>query len=446
MRSLTTRLTTSLTLTVLILGGLFMGGLHYSLRHLAIIFVSARLTHDLDNLLTGLQFEGDFRLTLDQSRLTRFFKQPYSGHYFVVRAGNQVIRSRSLWDATLALPPGTERERERAFFLTGPNQQQLLALERDIRRQGQTVSLLVTEDFNPIDDTLSRLQLRIGLVALLVLIGLLIAQYLIVRRGLQPLFKVRNDMLRLSAGKIRQINTPVPKEIQPLVVELNRLLDILARRVERSHHALGNLAHALKTPLAVLTHITDQISTNDAVEIRQQAGHIKSLIERELKRSRIAGAATPGQQVQLSIVVEELVDTLQKIYHDSDLRIDVDVMAELIFPGDRNDLMELLGNLLDNACQWANHRIVLRGINKDTTLIISIEDDGPGCPPERLIELTERGTRLDESGPGHGLGLSIVYEIVHQYGGDLSLGTSQALGGFKATVTLVNRVSQLNIE
>lgn len=436
MRSLTARLTGSLAIAVLLLGALVLGGLHYSLNHLAVTFLSARLDHDLDSLVTGIRFDNGVRLTLDDSRLAPFFRQPYSGHYFIVRVGDQIVRSRSLWDAELALPPAAERPRGRAFFLTGPNGQRLLALERQVRRQGQPVTLVVTEDFDPIDQALNRLRLRLGAAALAVLAVLLLAQHLIVRAGLRPLGAVRQQILRLTSGEIQQLDAPAPREIQPLVVELNRLLTVLARRLERSRHALGNLAHALKTPLAVLTQAADQLRNNSGAAIRQQADQIGVLIERELRRARIVGAATPGQRVRFAAVVADLVATLQKIYREKSLDISVEVAPELMFPGDRNDLMELLGNLLDNACRWATGRVRVRAEARPGAVAVTVDDDGPGCPPERLAALTNRGTRLDESSSGYGLGLAIVFEIVDQYQGQLTLDRSPELGGFQAAVWL----------
>ena len=225
-----------------------------------------------------------------------------------------------------------------------------------------------------------------------------------------------------------------PIEIQPLVAEINRLIELMGQRLQRSRHALGNLAHALKTPLTQLLQLAERQPQDLRTELERPTRQVKILIERELKRARIAGGAAPGQRVLLKREVADLVDTLGKIYREKALRIDCHIPSGSLFPGDRDDLLELLGNLLDNACQWAAGRVRLSVAESDFCLSVSVEDDGPGCPPAHLDRLTRRGARLDEDRNGHGLGLAIVADIVDQYGGFLRLGRSQDLGGFAARI------------
>jgi signal transduction histidine kinase len=167
------------------------------------------------------------------------------------------------------------------------------------------------------------------------------------------------------------------------------------------------------------------------------------LIDRELKRARIAGAAAPGQRVILENEIKDLVDTLKKIYRNKELSIQCQIPKGSFFTGDRDDLLELLGNLLDNACQWATHRILLTVKHNTEGLCLRVEDDGPGCPPEQLDLLTQRGVRIDESHGGHGLGLAIVADILEHYEGRLHLGRSSDLGGFLAQVEIPKSISKL---
>jgi signal transduction histidine kinase len=270
----------------------------------------------------------------------------------------------------------------------------------------------------------------------------MLLQRMILQRGLRPLDDTRQDILRLAQGEIRQLNTNIPTEIKPLVGEINRLVHVMTQRLQRSRRALGNLAHALKTPLTILLQLAEhpKVKHQDALcgELGRQTRRIRLLIDRELKRARIAGAAAPGQRVILENEIRDLVDTLKKIYRDKDLGIQCQIPAGSFFTGDRDDLLELLGNLLDNACQWAAHRIRLTVANNAEGLNLRVEDDGPGCPPERLDLLTQRGVRIDESYGGHGLGLAIVADILEHYEGCLHLGRSPDLGGFLAQVEIPN--------
>lgn len=439
MRSLQARLSTGLMIVLAVLVGLLLVIGSYSLRHLAEEFVAERLEHDMDALLAALSFDHSGRPVLDSEKFSAVLRQPYSGHYYKIRSGDFTLRSRSLWDADLTLPP-TTYEAVTRYLTEGPQDQQLLVLARTFRLQGHEVELAVTEDFTELAAGLRQLNLGLGLIALVLLAILIGIQRLIVHQGLRPLEQTRHDILRLEHGEIRQLQTDAPMEVRPLVEEINHLIELMGQRLQRSRHALGNLAHALKTPLTAIIQLAEhpQVRTQDGLctELKQQTQQIRSLIDRELRRARIAGAATPGQRVVLAHEVTDLVDTLRKIYRDKALTIQNRIPPDSLFPGDRDDLLELLGNLLDNACQWARSIVRLSAAATDGHLRITIEDDGPGCSPEQLELLTRRGVRLDESRRGHGLGLAIVTEIVEQYGGRLRFGRSPELGGFLAEVEL----------
>lgn len=430
MYSLTARLSLGLVVALILLAGVALVTVNYSLRQLTEGFVLTRLEHDIDYLLTLLRFDARRHLSLAEEQLQPVFRQPYSGHYYTVLAGDQVLRSRSLWDAELALPPPDGR---RVLNLPGPAGQQLLVLERRVTRQGQPLRIAVAEDFTPLAQGVRELLLELVLLTLVVLSVLGAGQYLIVRRGLWPLRRVGEDIRRLGRGEIRQLDMRTPLEIRPLVDEINHLLATLEQRLQRSRHALGNLAHALKTPLAVLTQIADRLPGDAGGQVAGQTERIRQLVDRELKRARIAGPASPGQRVLLAAEVDDLAATLQRIYRDKPLDLQIRIDATEVFKGDRDDLLELLGNLLDNACQWARG-VVRLSIAEGDRLVI--EDDGPGCPPAELERLTRRGQRLDEQRRGHGLGLAIVADIVEQYAGALSFDRSPELGGLRVTVSL----------
>lgn len=440
MTSLQARLSAGLILALAALTVLAVAIGGYSLRRIAENFVAARLEHDLETLLAALEFDADGRPQLAADRIGATFRQPYSGHYYQIETPGGELCSRSLWDADLTLPPLAADRATRAF-VAGPQDQRLLLVGRAFRVQNRQVAIAVTEDFTPIDAGLRLLLLEFGLVALALFGALLLLQRLIVQRGLAPLERVRRELPRLARGDISHLPLDAPAEIRPLVIELNRLLDLMNQRQRRARHALGNLAHALKTPLTALTQLTDRpppgADTKDWWQnLHQHIQHIRRLTERELKRARIAGGVIPGQRVLLAGEVTDLIETLRRIHRDRALRFDLRIPPDSTFPGDRDDLLELLGNLLDNACQWAKLVVRLSADATSEDLWLRVEDDGPGCPPDQLELLRQRGTRIDESRAGHGLGLAIVGDIVAQYGGALRLGRSDALGGFLAEVAL----------
>lgn len=439
MTSLQARLSTNLILTLTVLAVLVVAIGGYSLRQLAEDFVATRLEHDLETLLAALELDPIGRPQLANEHVSNAFHQPLSGHYYRIDSPAGELCSRSLWDAELPLPPLTT-DRFTRSFITGPQGQLLLLVGRAFRIRNQPVTIAVTEDFGPINAGLQRLMLEFGLITLLLLGVLLLLQRLIVRRGLAPLEQIRHELPRLARGDIAQLSINAPAEVRPLVAELNRLLELLGQRQRRARHALGNLAHALKTPLTALTQLAEQPppahdTTTWWRDLRQQLQNIRSLTERELKRARIAGGSVPGQRVLLDREVADLAATLRRIHRERDLRIEICIPTDSGLPGDRDDLLELLGNLLDNACQWATRTVRLTAEANDERLWLQVEDDGPGCPPDRLT-LLQRGMRVDESRTGHGLGLAIASDIVEQYGGTLQLGRSVALGGFLAEVAL----------
>ena len=435
MRSLSARLSASLVLTLLSLTVLALVALNVSLRQLTETFLRERLEHDLDSILVGLSFDAERRLHLDSGRVNAIYRQPYSGHYFRVRAGEQMVRSRSLWDTDLPVPEDFGPA-DAPVYVPGPGDQELLVDAYRAIVQGQPLVVVLGEDFSPLNRGLERLMLQLMIGALVLVALLLAAQYLIVRTGLRPLRHVGKDLQRLARGEIRQLDRTVPVEVRPLTTEINNLLEVLTQRLQRSRNALGNLAHALKTPLAVLTQIADATPGENGRSLRHQTRSIRNLIERELKRARLAGPASPGQRLMTATEIEDLAATLRRIYRNKALVLEVRQASDTVLPGDRDDLLELLGNLLDNACQWAAGVVRLSLGAHDRVCVVTVEDDGPGGSAQQLQRLTRRGARLDEQLHGHGLGLAIVLDIVDQYGGTLAFDRSPALGGLRVTVEL----------
>lgn len=399
-------------------------------------YMADRLRHDLDTLIAASSVV-DGQLALPPERLALVYRQAYSGHYYRVSRGEQLLRSRSLWDADFSVPELTAGEEWRGRR-AGPDGQRLLVMAQAVATGDEPRIIAVAEDTTELETSLRQLTLAIGLFATLTLIGLLGLQKALIRRSLQPLRRLQEQLQQMERGERRDLPiSGVPQEILPLVERLNSLLALLAARLERSRKALGNLAHALKTPLAVLTQMADDPATGACRD--QLAGQLtimRTTVERELRRARLAGGGLSGS-FDLHETVETLLDTLTRIYRDKPLALEVACDPGAQFAGDREDILELLGVLLDNAFKWAKSRISIE-VAAGTTLAITIEDDGPGIAPDQRARLLGRGQRLDEGPAGTGLGLAIASDIVEQYQGELTLAAA-SLGGLAVALRLPGR-------
>jgi len=383
--------------------------------------VISRMQHDADELLAALDAAAS-EPAIDWSHVPAIYTRPFSGHYFQFRMQQRSLRSRSLWDEELPVL-GEEESRE----LAGPSGQELLLLGKQYTVHGLPVQLTIAEDISRLEQTSDAFLRRLLLASFAALMVLLAMQLWFIRKGLMPLKRLREELLRLEAGEVETLQQPVPSEITPLVAEINRLLVAIRQRLERSRNAIGNLAHALKTPLTVATQILErEPGSGDRPELQQQVGLIRQRIQHELSLARMAGQSPGGFWRTAAADIDALVSTMQRIHHK---RIDsrVSLSAETVLHADREDMMELVGNLLDNACKWAGSEVRVQV--SDQPLTILVEDDGPGMDEDSREQLLQRGVRADETREGHGLGLAIVSDIVAGYGGSLRLDRSDALGG-----------------
>lgn len=435
MRSIQARLRVGLVAILLVAGLVLVLGGAWLVDHALRRYLETGLRGETENLLAAL-VRGPHGLQLDEGRLGSLYTRPLSGRYFLIEIPALDIRwrSRSLWDAQLQAPP---RSGLSETLADGPSGQRLLTYRADYQRYGQTVRVVVADDYNPLLTNLTRILAFGALLGLATLLLVLLLQRLIVRRALRPLDQVREQIAQLHQGRRSTLDAGVPIELAPLVEEMNALLRHTEDGLKRARHGIGNLGHALKTPLAVLTSLAERPELQALPEqrevLREQLARIRQRLERELRRARLAGEALPGAHLDAA-ELRELCRLLNRL-HGEHLRFDCHLPEGLRLPWDREDLLELFGTLLDNAGKWADRQVRLEVAQREEGYLIRIEDDGPGVPEAQRAAILERGSRLDEAVAGHGLGLGIAKDIVEGCAGTLALETSR-LGGLAVVIRL----------
>ncbi|WP_207235003.1 MULTISPECIES: ATP-binding protein, partial [unclassified Pseudomonas] len=395
MRSIQRRLSLGL-ISVMVVVGLVLAQTSLWLFEVGLQrYLEAGLRNDSESLLMAL-VRGPLGLQLDERRLSPAYQRPFSGHYFHIDFADNHWRSRSLWDQELPLldHPGLHSNLQ-----LGPEGQQLLVLRADYRRLGQSISISVAQDYTPVRESFQRMRqvgLGLGLTGLLLI---LVLQRVTVRRALRPLENAREQIAQLQQGQRSQLDDQVPLELVPLVAQINHLLAHTEDSLKRSRNALGNLGHALKTPLAVLLSLASGEKLDAHPELRkilrEQLAQVQQRLNRELNRARLAGDALPGAQFDCAAELPGLLATLNMIHGDH-LNLDYTAPSGLHLPWDREDLLELLGNLLDNACKWADAEVRLSIVETAEGFVLAVEDDGPGIPEAQRDQVFSRGTRLDE--------------------------------------------------
>jgi signal transduction histidine kinase len=281
--------------------------------------------------------------------------------------------------------------------------------------------------------------LRYGPIMVLVAALFMLLGLWQVRRGLSPINQLRDRLTAVHKGSAARVDGSYPAEVQPLVDDLNALLEEREQRVTRAAAKAGDLAHGLKTPLAVLVHVEQQVRATGqvelAAEINQQIDRMQRQINYHLAHARSAGAASPSARASVVVSAEGLIRVFQHLYAERNLHISISSLASHAFRGQREDLDEMLGNLLDNACKWARTQVKLTSSKEGEQIVIVIDDDGFGIEPSMREAVLRRGIRADEAAQGSGLGLAIVRDLAEIYGGSISLEESP-IGGTRARLTL----------
>lgn len=441
--SLNKRLSVGLAISLMILLGLQWAAMSFVFSHLSQQQLINRLSQDAESLLAGIDFGQNKALSLNPLRVNTVYQRPLSGHYYVITAGQQRYFSRSLWDHDLGKHNlarfDLKADSTDIFKMSGPEGQNLLVMVHGYRKHHQDISIAIAEDLQPLYQALRQFQWIYGAISLAILIALLLIQRQIVINSLKPLETIRRSLSRLESGEVSQIESLGPAEIAPVIAEFNRLLNIMGNQSRRSRDALGNLAHALKTQLTILNQTIEQSEKprNKQLNAKLQTSIeiMRQIVERELKRARLIGNTLPGRRVDVRTETALIVKTLQFIYAAKAPFISAHLDDNVSYIGDQEDFSELLGNILDNACKWCKQNVYL-SVKSEQGMLLMVEDDGVGCEPEKLADLTQRGFRLDESIPGSGLGLAIVYDIVSSHGGTIEFSKSARYGGLSVLIWL----------
>ncbi|MEW5973865.1 MAG: sensor histidine kinase [Pseudomonadota bacterium] len=414
-------------------------------------YIATRLEHDAEWLVDALRIENG-RLSLDEHLIPPIYQRPGSGHYFTLLDAHGATPSASSLGRTLPLPgasglsharmpraddqpaPRPTHHNSALAFPTAQGLEPLLILRRDLPQGG---ILLLAESLDDLDAHLNSFRLRFVALSLGLFLLLLAGQFLLLRWLLRPVRQLEKDTERLERGELLQLPEPVLNELRPLAGALNRLLERQARRLERSRNALADLAHALKTPIAALRQ---SLGTPLSPPAAGALERIEEIIQRELRHARWShGEAVGLAPLDVVPALHALLQTMRLIHRDRGVNFVMNAPEHLMLRMDREDLLELFGNLLDNAGKWAHSqvRLTVQPTHHDLTALI--EDDGPGTDTERLNHDATRGQRLDESRPGHGLGLAIVRQIVAAHDGRLHFDRSRDLGGLCVALHLPGR-------
>ncbi len=440
---------TGWTVVILIITGVALSTLY---RHAVERAFDRRLDVYLRTLVADVASPEEGADKYPQSIGEPLFELPLSGWYWqVTRLDTQmpeIHASRSLWDSSLPRLPDEKSSADAEYrqgYAKGPEDQELRLVERDIDLGTDGRYLIaVAGDASEIDDETGSFERTIIITFTALTLALLLTTALQVRFGLAPLARISESLAAIRSGRAERLQGKFPVEIAPLARETNALIDANREIVERARTHVGNLAHALKTPLSVIVNEAAARGNDPlAYKVLEQTDIMRDQVARQLERARLAARSTVvGTSIEVPPVVTALARTMEKLYRARDIAIDVDVPEHARFRGEQQDLEEMVGNLVDNGCKWAQSRVAIEVMadqpqsdGAKPRVRIIVDDDGPGLSPAEREQVALRGQRLDETKPGSGLGLSIVVELAGLYGGVLTLGTAP-IGGLRAELAL----------
>ncbi len=436
-----------LPVTAIILTSVYRGGVERGF--------DARLNLYLTSLVTQSLTNNTGSITTAPSLGEPLFDLPLSSWYWQITPltvkTDPRLHSESLIDASFPLPSeqGAEVDANqlRMGYVDGPEGQELRVVEREITigdgANARNYSYAVAGDAFEIEGEISSFRWMLSIALTMLGVGLVVATFFQVKFGLRPLRAIERGLTSIRSGKAENLQGEFPVEIEPLQKELNALIRSNQNIVERARTHVGNLAHALKTPLSVISNEARDLESEFSSKVLEQAETMRDQISHHLDRARmVARVGVISSVTEVDPVVRSLSRALRRIYEEKGIEIEIQCSENVKFQGEKHDLEEMLGNLLDNACKWAKSKVRLNVLVNsrtasadDNLLSITVEDDGPGLDAKERELAVKRGRRLDETKPGSGLGLSIVADLSHLYNGRFQLNKS-SMGGLRAELLL----------
>lgn len=409
------------------------------LQNLARDFLGERLQREADHAVTQLE-QGEAAMPAALDSVSRGYQVFH--HLYVLRLNGSVSASNPQWQQQLA--PLLEENGD-ALLDVKQGDQHLLVYRRHFEWQDSNGVLLVGEDFSQVEAGLATLHWWVGGIAAVLLVMLITLNMLAVNRSLTPLWQLREQLAALQSGKRERLLLTAPAELDALVAQLNRFMDDIDLRLQRSRESFANLSHALKTPLAAVTQVlrgNRPIDENRRHKLLSRIEDINAQLDAELRRSRIAGP-NAGRMANVTRDSSRLIEMFRNLYPERIFNLIHSAHEKDQVPIEAHDFSEILGIVLDNAGKWSNRCVNCDIATSSITLTLTIDDDGFGVANEELSRLGERGTRLDERRPGYGLGLSILAQLIARYSGHSHFERSP-LGGLRVTITLPLAVELTN--
>jgi len=381
------------------------------------------------------------------------FETAFSGWYYQVfqmndaRGIDVVATSQSLQQARLNIPNIPEDSNRWFAETVGPTGDRLmivvqrvrastLADNRPIPNPDDQFFIAVARSTEPLNETNQLLYRALGIGIAIGIVYLALSTIFLVTFTIAPIQRAQRSLHAIRSGETKRLSGAFPREIEPLAEEINLLIDENEKVVDRARTQVGNLAHALKTPLSILNNDAQEGDTSLSNSVREQVALMRGQVDRYLARARVAATSQVlGARTEAAPVIARLVRALSKINLDREIEVSQNVPEGLYLRGEQQDLEEVIGNILENAFKWAKGRIEIHARKVDEDLVFSVCDDGPGLAPDERPQALRRGQRLDETTPGTGLGLSIVSDIVSAYGGEVELDEA-SIGGLEVRITL----------
>lgn len=391
----------------------------------------SQLSIYMDEIAASIEADKSGNLTLAASLSDPRFNRPYSGLYWSAQTETDLLRSRSLWDQRI------ESQKKGKEYI-GARGEKLIYIKTKLYYPDYDgpIDVLIGIDEQPIEDTVRDLMGQLWVILALLYFGVLAVIMLQVQWSLSPLNKMQKELSQLRTGDKTSLDEDYPKEVAPVVSDLNALVFHYQELLERARNHAGNLSHALKTPLSVLRNEISSLDSQNRDQLLPPVHQIQSQIDYHLGRARMAGSknilavrANPAERV------DAISMAFDKVYAERNVTLINELDSDIEVAVDPTDLDEMVGNLLENAYKWSSSMIRVHSTqNEPGTIALVIEDDGPGIAEQDIQQALKRGVRLDETTPGTGLGLNIVSEMAHSYRGKLELSKS-LIGGLKATIT-----------